>query len=96
MEYEDRGHNDIYYSEASRHYKEQLNEDYTSYLESNGLEHNPGIKEEFMKKNRDKSKCYEFDYPLMQRYVRGWVRTQKAGAQPPVRFFRASFSAGVS
>ncbi len=69
VEYEDRGHNDIYYSEASRHYKEQLNEDYTSYLESNGLEHNPGIKEEFMKKNRDKSKCYEFDYPLMQRIL---------------------------
>ena len=69
MEYEDRGHNDIYYSEASRHYKEQINESYTSYLEANGLENTPEIKAEFMKKNRDKSKCYEFDEQLMRRIL---------------------------
>lgn len=69
IEYEDRGHNDVYYSEASRHYKEQLNKEYTAYVEANGGKYNAKIKAEFMKKNRDKSKCCEFDYDLMRRIL---------------------------
>ncbi len=69
IEYEDRGHGDIYYSEAAREYKEQLNRDYTAYVEANGGEYNAGIKAEFMEKYLDKSKCYEFDLNLMQQIL---------------------------
>lgn len=69
IEYEDRGHGDIYYSDAAREYKEQLNKDYTAYVEANGGEYNAGIKAEFMEKYLDKSKCYEFDLNLMQKIL---------------------------
>lgn len=69
IEYEDRGHGDIYYSDAAREYREQLNRDYTAYVEANGGEYNAGIKAEYMEKYLDKSKCYEFDLNLMQQIL---------------------------
>lgn len=69
VEYEDRGHDYIYYSQAAQRYREQLNKDYTAYVEANGGEYNAGIKAEFMKKHLDKSKCYAFDYDLMRRIL---------------------------
>lgn len=69
IEYEDRGHNYIYYSEAAKRYREQLNEDYAVYVETNGGEYSAEMKAEFMGKNLDKSKCYEFDDDLMQRIL---------------------------
>lgn len=69
IEYKDRGHNSVYYSEAAQQYKEQLNKDYKAYVEKNGGEYNVKVKSEFMKKNLDKSKCYEFDYDLMQQIL---------------------------
>lgn len=65
IELENKGHNFIYYSEAAQSYREQLNEDYASYVEANGGEYNAEIKAEFMKKNLDKSRCYEFDPYIM-------------------------------
>lgn len=69
IEYEDRGHSYICYSEAARIYREELYEDYGDYVEENGGEYNNEIKAEFMKGRLDKSKCYEFDYDLMQRIL---------------------------
>lgn len=69
IEYEDRGHNYIYYSDAAKSYRNQLNADYTAYVEANGGEYNAEIKAEFMEKYLDKSKCYEFDYDLMGRIL---------------------------
>ena len=69
VEYQDRGHDDVYYSDMTRQYKEQLNEDYIAYVEANGGEDNAEIKAEFMKKYRDKSKCCEFDDDLMQQIL---------------------------
>lgn len=66
VEYEDRGHDYLYYSEAAHRYKEQLNEDYAVYAETNGGEYDAETKAEFMKKHLDKSKCYELDYELMK------------------------------
>ena len=65
IKFEDRGHSYLYYSEAAKKYRNQLNEDYTAYVEANGGEYNDEIHAEFMEKYRDKSKCYEFDYDLM-------------------------------
>lgn len=70
VEYEDRGHNGVYYSEAARQYKEQLFEDYTAYVEANGGEFSAENRAEFMGKYQDKSKSYEFDEDLMQRIVK--------------------------
>ena len=69
VKYEDRGHNYIYYSEAAKNYRDQLNEDYIAYVEANGGQYNAEIKAEFMEKNLDKSKCYEFDHDLMERIL---------------------------
>ncbi len=69
IEYEDRGHNYVYYSEAAQRYAKQISDDYTAYVEKNGGEYNAEIKAEFMEKNLDKSRAYEFDYDLMQRIV---------------------------
>lgn len=66
IEYENRGHDYLYYSEAAHRYREQLNKDYTAYVEANGGEYNAEIKAEFMEKHLDKNKCYEFDYELMK------------------------------
>lgn len=69
IEYEDRGHNYIYYSVAAKSYRDQLNTDYTAYVEANGGEYNAEIKAEFMEKYLDKSKYYEFDYDLLGRIL---------------------------
>jgi pimeloyl-ACP methyl ester carboxylesterase len=63
--YENRGHNYLFYSEASYAYREQLNKDYDAYVQSHGGVYNDQIKEEFMDANLDKKQCYEPDPELM-------------------------------
>lgn len=63
--YEDRGHSYLFYSEASYAYREQLNADYTAYVQSHGGEYNAQIKEEFMNANLDKKRCFEPDPELV-------------------------------
>lgn len=65
IEYQDRGHSYLYYSDASAGCREQLNEDYIAYVEANGGEYNEAVKTEFMEKYLDKSKCFALDYDLM-------------------------------
>ena len=69
IEYEDRGHGYIYYSEAAKDYRDQINEDYISYVEAHGGQYNAEVKAEFWEKNLDKSQCYEFDYDLMEQIL---------------------------
>lgn len=69
IEYEDRGHSGVLFSERAQEYERQLDEKYTVYVEANGGEYTAEIKAEFMKKNLDKKKCYEFDNDLMQQIV---------------------------
>lgn len=70
IEYEDRGHGDLYYTDAAREYKEQLNREYDAYVEANGGEYNAKIKAEFMEQHLDKSKSYELDENLMQQILK--------------------------
>ena len=67
--YEDREHGYLYYSEAALRYSEQLDSDYTAYLEANGIKGNWDTYGEYMGKNMDKSRCYEFDDELMKEIV---------------------------
>lgn len=69
VEYEDRGHSYIYYSEEAMHYRDQLYQDYTAYVEANGGEYSAEIMTEYMGRHLDKRKCYELDYDLMQRIL---------------------------
>lgn len=69
IEYADRGHNYVYYSEEAKSYREKLNEDYTAYVEANGGEYSAELKAAFMEKNLDKDRCYEFDEELMGRIL---------------------------
>lgn len=62
--FEDRGHNYLYNSEESKAYRDQINEDYTAYVEANGGEYNAEIKTEFMDQYLDKQKAFELDGEL--------------------------------
>lgn len=63
VEYEDRGHDSLYYSDAARSYLAQLYADYADYARENGT--SAEIMAEFMMKNRDKDRCCELDDALM-------------------------------
>ena len=67
--YENRGHGYLFYSEAAEAYREQLNEDYRSYVEDNGKEYCVEVKEEFMNTYLDKKKCFEPDPVLMEQIL---------------------------
>ena len=67
--YENRGHDYLLYSDASREYRNKLNEDYKNYVESSGKEYSAQTKEEFMTQNLDKKKCFEPDKELMERIL---------------------------
>lgn len=69
VEYEDRGHSGVLFSEKAQEYERQLDEDYTAYVEAKGGGYTAETKAEFMEKNLDKEKCYEFDDNLMRRIV---------------------------
>ncbi len=67
--YEDRGHNDLLYSEAALAYKEQLNADYASYVEDTGRGYSAEVKEEFMNGHLDKKQCFEPDPILVEQIL---------------------------
>ena len=57
------------YSDDSKAYRDELNENYKNYVESSGKEYSEETKSEFMAKNLDKKKCFEPDKELMERIV---------------------------
>ncbi len=67
--YEDKGHNNLLYSDSAIASIEELNADYKSYVEDNGREYNAETKMEFMNKYLDKKKCFEPDSALMERII---------------------------
>ena len=67
--YEDKGHDYLFYSEAAWAYREQINEDYKSYVEDNGKEYCAETKEEFMNEYLDKKQCFEPDTVLMEQIL---------------------------
>ena len=69
VQYEDKGHDYLFYSEAAWAYREQLNADYKSYVEDNGREYSAETKEEFMNGYLDKKQCFEPDPILMEQIL---------------------------
>ena len=63
--YEDKGHTNILYSDASWEYQKELNEKYRIYLKETGARNTDRIKFGYMQYNLDKKKCYEPNSELM-------------------------------
>ncbi|MBE6535679.1 MAG: alpha/beta fold hydrolase [Ruminococcaceae bacterium] len=63
--YENRGHSNMFYSDASREYRRNLEESYEEYVESNGLKYNDTTKTEFMSANLNKALYFELDTALI-------------------------------
>lgn len=66
VEFNDRGHNELFYSATALAYREQLNADYTEFVEAHGGQYQADIKRAFMQKHLDKPKAYALDQHLMQ------------------------------
>lgn len=64
VRFEDRGHSNMFYSDAAREYRRELEADYAEYVESNGLKYNDETKAEFMSANINKSLYFELDGDL--------------------------------
>lgn len=69
LQYDDRGHNYLYYSPESAKYRDEINAAYVKYVEDGGLEYSAETKIDFFGENLDISKCYEIDSELMDRIV---------------------------
>ena len=64
-EYEDRGHNHIYYDKSVHPYDVQFCDGYNDYVKSNNLESTEELVLEYSKKHFDKSKYYKLDENVM-------------------------------
>ena len=67
--HENRGHQYPLYSDAAFAYRERLNQEYLSYIETTGKEDNEENKNEFMYANLDKKQCFEPDPMLLDRML---------------------------
>ena len=65
--YENRGHDYVYYSDASKEYRAEYNRKFADYAASTGAEINADLKLKFMEENGDKSKLFELDKELMDK-----------------------------
>lgn len=64
IRFEDRGHSNMFYSDAAREYRRDLEARYAEYVESNGLKYNDETKAEFMSASINKSLYFDLDSNL--------------------------------
>lgn len=69
VKYENRGHSYVFCSESAHEYREELNKQYTAYVEERGGKYSGEIKQEFMMQYLDKKKCFEPDPELMKKII---------------------------
>ena len=69
VQFEDRGHDYVYYNDASRQYKNQFDEQFKDYLNTLNTELTAEIKTAYMNKYLNKTKLFELDTELMGRIV---------------------------
>lgn len=75
--YEDKGHTNILYSDASWEYQQRLNEDYRIYLKESGAKDTERNKLGYMQYNLDKRKCYEPNMELMSKILDMYNKASK-------------------
>ncbi|MGI5066425.1 alpha/beta hydrolase family protein [Treponema putidum] len=69
IEYDNRGHNYLYYTDTARAYGKKLSEDFTSFKKSLQVEITPEIRAEYLKKHLNKKQFFEIDKGLMEKIV---------------------------
>ena len=69
IEYDNRGHSYLYYTDEARSYGKKLSEDFTSFKKSLQVEITPEIRAEYFKKHLDKKQFFEVDKGLMEKIV---------------------------
>lgn len=70
VEYENRGHNYVYYSDTSREYKELFNRNFEQYLNSLDEELTVELKTSYFNNNLDKKLLFDLDEELMNSIVK--------------------------
>ncbi len=68
--YDNRGHNYVYYSEASREYQDTFNKGFEEYVNSLNGELTVDLKASYLKENLDKKSLYDLDKELMDSIVK--------------------------
>ena len=69
IEYNNRGHNYLYYTDEARAYGKKLSEDFKAFKKSVQVEITPEIRAEYFKKHLDKKRFFEIDISLMKKIV---------------------------
>ena len=69
IEYDNRGHNYLYYTDEARSYGKKLSEDFTSFKKSLQVEITPEIRAEYFKKHLDKKHFFEVDKRPLDKIV---------------------------
>ena len=70
VKYENRGHNYVYYSDASREYKDEFNRKFDQYLYSLDGELTIELKASYFDDHLDKKSLFDLDEELMDRIVK--------------------------
>ncbi len=69
VQYEDRGHNYVYYTDDARQYTDTFNKQYAAYRESLGETVSPAMEQEYYSHHLDKRLMFELDEELMQKIL---------------------------
>ncbi len=69
VSYEDKGHNDIFYTDEANEYRQYVYKLYDKYLEDSGLDDNSKVKAEFMNRYQLKEKGYLLNEAFMKRII---------------------------
>ena len=67
--FEDRGHDYVYYSDSSKQYRAEYNEQFLEYVNETGAEITADLKIKYMDENGDKSRLFALDMELMNRIL---------------------------
>lgn len=69
IRYENRGHDYVYYSDASKEYRNEINNQFTEYVNSLDAELTAEIKTDYMNEHLEKNMLFDLDIELMDKIV---------------------------
>lgn len=69
ISYKDRGHDYVYYSDTTKQYRDELNADFKTYIDSLGTELTAEIKAKYMNENLDKAQLFDLDEEVMEKII---------------------------
>ncbi len=69
VQYQDRGHDMLWYTDSAREYRDQFNADFEEYIENLDQGFTPEIRAAYINENIDKSRLYQLDQDLMIRIL---------------------------